>query len=66
METGWVIHFSNRFLGQKLLGRERLVSWTIVMEENSIAGPKFKHSTHSFTHSFQHFLIISSVVCLAL
>jgi hypothetical protein len=48
--TGWVFHFSNRFLGQKLLDRERLVSWSIVMVENPIVGPKFRpFYTHSFT-----------------
>jgi len=39
---GWMFHFSNRFLGQKLLDRERLVSWSIVMVENPIVGPKFR------------------------
>jgi len=48
--TGWVLHFSNRFLGQKLLDTERLVSWSIVMVENRIVGPKFRpFYTHSFT-----------------
>jgi hypothetical protein len=37
----WVFRFSNRFLGQKLLDRERLVSWSIVMLENPNVGPKF-------------------------
>jgi hypothetical protein len=47
--TGWVFYFSNRFLGQKLLDREYLVSWKIVMVENPIAGLKFRpFSTHSF------------------
>jgi hypothetical protein len=45
---GWVFHFNNRFLGQKLLDRERLVSWSIV--ENPIVGSKFRpFSTHGFT-----------------
>jgi hypothetical protein len=35
-----VFHFSSRFLGQKLLDRERLMSWSIVMVGNSIVGPK--------------------------
>jgi hypothetical protein len=34
----WVIHFGNRFLGRKLLDREGLVSWSIVMEKNQISG----------------------------
>jgi 5-methylcytosine-specific restriction endonuclease McrA len=38
---GWVFDFSNWFLGQKLLDRERLVSWSIVVVENVIIGPKF-------------------------
>jgi hypothetical protein len=41
------------FLGQKLLDRERLVSWSIVMVENPIFEPKFRHfSTHSFKYRF--------------
>jgi len=51
--TSWwqcEFHFSNRFLGQKLLDRECLVSWSIVMVENPIVGPKFRpFSVHSFT-----------------
>jgi hypothetical protein len=48
----WVFYFSNRFWGQKRLDRERLVSWSIVMVENPIVGPKFRHfSKHSFTYS---------------
>jgi hypothetical protein len=39
--TGWVIQFTNRFLGQKLLDRERLVSWNTVMVEIPIVEPKF-------------------------
>jgi hypothetical protein len=30
------------FLGQKLLDREHLVSWSIVMVENPIIGPNFR------------------------
>jgi hypothetical protein len=41
-ETEWVLNFSNRFLGQKLLDRKRLVSWSIVMVENPIVGPKLR------------------------
>jgi hypothetical protein len=37
-----VFHFSNRFLGHKLLDREHLGSWRIVMVENPIVGPKFR------------------------
>jgi hypothetical protein len=37
----WVFHFSNGFLGQKLHDRERPVSWSTVMMENPITGPKF-------------------------
>jgi len=33
---------SNRFYGQKLLDREGLVSWSTVMVENPIVGPKFR------------------------
>jgi hypothetical protein len=45
----WVLNFSNWFLGQKLLERERLVSWNIIMVENPNVGPKFGHfSRHSF------------------
>jgi hypothetical protein len=48
-EIGWVFHFSNGFLGQKLLDRERLVSWSIVVVENRIIGPKFRPlSAHNF------------------
>jgi hypothetical protein len=39
-EMVWMFHFSNRFLGQKLLDREFLVSWSIVMVENPIIGPE--------------------------
>jgi hypothetical protein len=47
--TGWVFHFSNRFLGQKLLDRESLESWNSVMMENPITVPKFSpSSTYSF------------------
>jgi hypothetical protein len=46
---GWVFHLSNQFLGQKLLAREHLMSWSIIMVENSIVGPKFRpFSTHKF------------------
>jgi hypothetical protein len=37
-----MFYFSNRFWGQKLFDRERLVSWSIVMMENPIVGPKFR------------------------
>jgi hypothetical protein len=54
-------------LGQKLLDRERLVSWSIVMVENPIVGSKFRpFSTHSLTKAIQYFHIISLVECLAL
>jgi hypothetical protein len=36
--TGWVFHFSNRFLGQKLFNKELLVSYSTVMVENPISG----------------------------
>jgi hypothetical protein len=39
---GWVVHFSNLFLGQKLLDKEQLVSWSIAMVENPIVGPNFR------------------------
>jgi hypothetical protein len=45
----WIFHFGNLFLGQKLLDRECLMSWSIVMVENPIVGPKFRpFSVHSF------------------
>jgi len=45
-----VFHFSNRILGQKLLDRKRLVSWSIVMVENPVVGPEFRPlPTQSFT-----------------
>jgi hypothetical protein len=48
--TGWVFHFSDRFLGHKLLDRERLMSWIIVMVENPTVEPKFRpFSAYSFT-----------------
>jgi len=47
---GWVFRFSNGFLGQKLLDRERFVSWSIVMVENSIVEPNFRpFCMYSFT-----------------
>jgi hypothetical protein len=66
-ETGWVFSYSNRFLAQKLLGRERLLSWSIVIAENNIVGPKFRpFSTRSFMQLLQYFHIISLGDCLAL
>jgi hypothetical protein len=44
-----VFRSNNGILGQKLLDRERLVSWRIVMVENPIVGPKFRSF---YTHSF--------------
>jgi hypothetical protein len=41
-ETGWMFHFSNPFLGQKVLDRERLVSWRIFTVENPLVGLKFR------------------------
>jgi hypothetical protein len=38
-----VFHFSNQFLGHKLLDREHPVSWSIVMEENPIVELNFLH-----------------------
>jgi hypothetical protein len=44
-----VFHLSNRFLGQKLLDRKRLVSWSIVTVRNPIAGSKVRpFCTHNF------------------
>jgi hypothetical protein len=64
---GWVFYFSNGFLGHKLLDRELLVSWSIVMVENPIVGPNFRpFSTYSFTIQLQYLHIISLVDCLAL
>jgi len=37
-----MFHFSNRFLGLKLLDKERLVSWRIVIVENPIVGSIFR------------------------
>jgi hypothetical protein len=37
-----VFGFSNRILGQKLLDRENLMNWSIVMVENPVAGSKFR------------------------
>jgi hypothetical protein len=37
-----VLHIINRVLGQKLLDREHLVSWSIVIVENSIMGPNLR------------------------
>jgi hypothetical protein len=57
---GWVFHFSNRFLGQKLLDREHLVSRSIVILENPIVRPKFRpFSMHSFIYPLHYFHIIS-------
>jgi hypothetical protein len=39
---GWVFHFNNQVLGQKLLDREHFISWSIVMLENQIIGSKFR------------------------
>jgi hypothetical protein len=45
----WVFHFSNQILGQNLLDRGKIVSWSIIIVENPIDVPKFKHfSMHSF------------------
>jgi hypothetical protein len=44
-----VFQFSNGFLGQKLLDREWVVSWSTVMVKNPIVGPKLRSfSIHSF------------------
>jgi hypothetical protein len=46
---GWVFHSNYRFLHQKLLDREYIVSWSTVMMQNPITGPKFRPSSmHSF------------------
>jgi len=43
----WLLLFSNLFFGPE---RERLLSCSIVMVQNGIVGPKFRHfSMHSFT-----------------
>jgi hypothetical protein len=53
---GLVFHFSNRFLGQKLLDREDLESWSIVMVENAVAMRKFMpFSTDSYTEHLNIF-----------
>jgi len=42
-----MFHFSNRYLGQKVLDMESLVSWNNVMVEHRVVGPKFRYfSTH--------------------
>jgi hypothetical protein len=49
-EGGWMFHFSNRSILQKIHDTGRLVRWSSVMVENSLVGPKFRPiSTHSFT-----------------
>jgi hypothetical protein len=55
----WMFHFSNRFLGQKLLERERLVSWSIVMVENPVVGwakvlSSFYAQLHATASVFPH------------
>jgi hypothetical protein len=45
-----VLHIINRFLGQKLLDRELLVSWNIVMVENPIVGTKLRPFFYSQLH----------------
>jgi hypothetical protein len=43
------VPFQKFILGQKLLDREHLVSWSTVTVENPIVGPKFRPlSMHSF------------------
>jgi hypothetical protein len=50
------------FWARKLLDRECLVSWSIVMVENPIDGPKFRPlSMHSFMKPLQYLHIISLV-----
>jgi hypothetical protein len=64
--TVWVFHFSDRFLGQKLLDRTHLMSWNVVMVENPIVGTKFRHFyNHNFVQTLQYFHILSLVDCLA-
>jgi hypothetical protein len=54
--NGWVFHFHNRFLGQKLLEIECLVSFNLFKVENPYVGPKSRpFSTHRFTKPHQHF-----------
>jgi hypothetical protein len=65
--NGSMFHYSNWFLGQKLLDRECLVGCNIVMVENPITGPKFRpFSTYSFMWPLHYFHIISLADCLAL
>jgi hypothetical protein len=45
-EIWWAFHFNNTFLGQKLLDREHLVSWSTVTVDNPFTGPKFRHNFH--------------------
>jgi hypothetical protein len=60
----WVFHLSNLFLGQKVLDRERLVSWSIVMVANPIVGPKFRPFLYAQLHMLQHFHVTGTVHCL--
>jgi hypothetical protein len=62
-----VLYFNNGFWGQKLLNRERFVSWSIVMVENANFGPKFRPlSRNGFTLPLQYVHIMSLNACLAL
>jgi hypothetical protein len=62
--TRWVFHFSNWFLGQKLLDREHLVSCCIVMVENPIVGPQFKPFSTHVTVSLSKFSCIAIALIL--
>jgi hypothetical protein len=61
-----VFNFSNQFFGQKLLDRECLTSWSIVMVENPTAEAKFRPFSTQFHVTTSIFHIISLVDCLAL
>jgi hypothetical protein len=62
--TGWGFHFSNRFLGQKLLDRERPVSWSIVIMENLVVGAKFRDFSTRITLPLSKFNCIAIVLIL--
>jgi hypothetical protein len=62
-----MFHFSNWFLGHKLLHREHVVNWNTVMVETPIIGAKFRTFSSAQLHvSLQYFHIISFTDSLAL
>jgi hypothetical protein len=65
MGTEWIFHFSIRFLGPKLLDRERHVSWSIVME-NPVVGQNFRPFSTHITVSVSKFSCTSIALILKL